>query len=259
MDIYQHFRKEEQGFIDQALSWIEQVERTYQPRLTDFLDPREQQIMEMLIGTSREDLTLTFYGGGNYSERKRAIIAPYYEEITNASFQLILLEASFHEKFISISHRDVLGAFLSLGIKRQKAGDIVVESGKIQIIIDQEISPFVLMNLTGIKRATIKFAEVPFSNLLEKESIWLNMERTVSSLRLDTILKEIYSVSRTAAQDFIHKGLVKVNFRTVDDSKFVLQEGDMISLRGKGRSKLVGINGQTKKDKYKIIAARLEI
>jgi RNA-binding protein YlmH len=259
MDIYQHFRREEHDFIDQVLSWKVQVERTFQSKLTDFLDPREQQIMEMLIGTNTEEITLSFYGGGNYSERKRAIIAPYYEEISNDSFQLALIEASYHEKFVSLSHRDVLGAFLSLGIKRQKAGDMVVGSGKIQIVVNQDISSYVVMNLTGIKRATIKFEEVDLSNLVEKESVWREFEQTVSSLRLDTVLKEIYSISRKDAQDFILKGFVKVNFRTVEDSKFNLREGDMISLRGKGRSKLIRINGQTRKENYRITTARLEV
>src|SRR5690625_6105776 len=71
MSIYQHFREEEQPFIDQVLSWKEQVERTYQAKLTDFLDPREQQIIDMLTGTAGDDLQVKLDGGGTYSERKR--------------------------------------------------------------------------------------------------------------------------------------------------------------------------------------------
>lgn len=41
-EVYQHFRKEEQPFIDSAQSWITQAEETYTPYLTDFLDPRQQ-------------------------------------------------------------------------------------------------------------------------------------------------------------------------------------------------------------------------
>src|SRR5690625_4714930 len=115
MGIYQHFRKEEHPFIDQVLSWKDVVEKTYQLKVTDFLDPREQQIVEGLIGTVNDDLQIKFHGGGKYSERKRAIIAPFYEELHAGTFQLTLLEASFNEKFISLSHPDVMGAFLSLG------------------------------------------------------------------------------------------------------------------------------------------------
>lgn len=123
MDIYQHFRKDEHPFIDQILTWREQVERTYRPRLTDFLDPREQQILAMLVGTEADDLQLKQFGGGKYTERKRALIAPFYEPVTEDMFQLALLETSYPNKFVTISHRDVLGAFLSLGLKRTKLGD----------------------------------------------------------------------------------------------------------------------------------------
>ncbi|WP_026906041.1 RNA-binding protein [Paucisalibacillus globulus] len=259
MDIYQHFRKEEHGFIDQVLSWIDQVERSFQSKLTDFLDPREQQIVEMLIGTTNEELQLRLFGGGIYSERKRALIAPYYEEISDEDFNISLVQATYHEKFISIAHRDVLGSVLSLGIKRKKLGDIFAGDGKVQILLDQDISAFVLMNLTGIKKANINFEEKAFSNMIEQESTWTNSEKIVSSLRLDTILKEVYAISRKDAQSFIQKGLVKVNYRIVEDSKFILREGDLLSLRGKGRSKLIGINGQTKKEKIKITTALLQV
>ena len=54
MYIYQHFRPEEREFIDQVLNWKEYVEQTYTPKLTDFLDPREQQILKMIIGEHGE-------------------------------------------------------------------------------------------------------------------------------------------------------------------------------------------------------------
>src|SRR5699024_312026 len=103
MSIYQHFREEERPFIDQVLSWKEQVERMYQAKLTDFLDPREQQIIDMLIGTAEDDLQVKLFGGGAYSERKRVVIAPFYEEITNESFGLTLMQASYPDKFITLN------------------------------------------------------------------------------------------------------------------------------------------------------------
>ena len=50
MSIYQHFRPEEREFIDQVLNWKNLVENTYAPKLTDFLDPREQQILKRVDG-----------------------------------------------------------------------------------------------------------------------------------------------------------------------------------------------------------------
>lgn len=258
MDIYQHFRKDEHPFIDQALSWIARVEKTYQLKVTDFLDPREQQIVDMLSGTSLEDLKIYKHGGSRNAERQRMIIAPMYDDVTEDDFQLTLLQGSYHEKFVSLSHRDVMGAFLSLGIKRRKLGDILVEDGLIQIVTADDIAPYVLTNLTSIKKAKIKLKEQPLSSVVEKEANWVELNQIVSSLRLDTVIKNIYHVSRKDAAEMITKGLVKVNYKVADDRKLILEAGDMLSLRGKGRSKLVGINGRTKKDNISITTARLK-
>lgn len=256
MDIYQHFRKEEAPFIDRVISWKEQVEHSFIPKLTDFLDPREKQILEMVIGKD-SDIKIEAFGGSPYSERKRVIIAPYYEVITEDDFHLTLLQASYPEKFINIEHRDVLGTFLSLGMKRNKIGDIFVENGIIQFVTAKETGAYVLTNLNSIKKANIQLSSKPISDFKLKETKWIEMERTVSSLRLDAIIKEIYQISRKDASDFIRKLLVKVNFKVIDQTNFIVQEGDLFSVRGKGRSKLVKINGKTKKDKWKITVAKM--
>ncbi|WP_404452521.1 RNA-binding protein [Virgibacillus necropolis] len=258
MDIYQHFRKEEHPFIDRVLSWKEQVERSYQSILTDFLDPREQQIITMLIDTNGSDLTMQLFGGGTYSERKRAIIAPNYEGIIQEDFGVTILQGTYHEKFISLSHGDVMGSFLSLGLERKKLGDIVVKDGLIQILVADDICTYVLANLTTIKKATIKLVTKPVSALVEKELNWVEEDKLVSSMRLDTIIKEIYSISRQSAVDSITKKLVKVNYRIVDDRSFSVQVNDLISFKGKGRSKVDRINGKTKKEKWKITIAKLK-
>lgn len=257
MDIYQHFRRDEQEFIDQVLAWKEQVENSYIPKLTDFLDPRQQHIMETLIG-KHEILRLHKHGGGPYTERKRMIIAPMYEPIDEADFELVLLQTTYSKKFITLTHRDVMGAFLSLGVKRKKLGDIHAKDGIVQILMAKEIASYVQINLTSIRQAKLKFETQPLSAFLGEEKHWKETECTVSSLRLDTVVKEIYKLSRKDAANYVEKGLVKVNHKTVENPALLLQEGDLLSLRGKGRSKLVTINGQTKKEKRRITTAILK-
>lgn len=258
MDIYQHFRKEEHSFIDQVLSWNEQVERSYQAKLTDFLDPREQHVMDMLIGKNNTDLQLKLTGGTEHAERKRALIAPFYEQIDDAMFELVCLEGWYPVKFTNITHSDVMGAFLSLGLRRNKLGDIYVRDGLIQIILTRDILSYVFMNLTMVKNVRITFKEVPFSNAMFTPETWHETSHTVSSLRLDVVIKEVYNISRKEAVACITKGLVKLNYKVTDDVKNILEEGDLISLRGKGRSKLIGINGRSKKEKWKITTGVLK-
>ena len=48
--LIQHFRKDEQPFIEQVVGWQHEVEDRYAPRLTDFLDPRQRFIVASIIG-----------------------------------------------------------------------------------------------------------------------------------------------------------------------------------------------------------------
>lgn len=258
MEIYQHFRKDEQEFIDRVLAWEERVENTYVPKLTDFLDPREQNIVESLIGKHHDTLVLHKNGGGPVTERKRVIIAPMYEAIDETDFELVLLEASYPRKFITLTHRDVMGAFLSLGIKRKKLGDIYAEDGVIQIITTSDMASYVKVNLDGIKQAKLQFNERNLPEFKGMEKQWEETDYTVSSLRLDTVLKEIYKLSRKAAAQAVTKGLIKVNHKTCENPAITLQEEDLISMRGKGRSRLCAIHGQTKKGRWRITTAVLK-
>jgi len=257
MSIYQHFRKEEHPFIDQVLSWISQVELVYERKLSDFLDPREQDIIRSLVGTSNDTVRLAFDGAHDHAERKRVILAPFYEEPVAEDFEIVLLQAKYPQKFVQLEHRDCLGAFMSLGIDRKKLGDMIVEEGIIQFAVAREIAAYVQMNLTSVKHAKINLEEISRDQFRLKSENWTESDKTVSSLRLDTVLSEVYNLSRKVAQEAVSKGIVKVNYQLVEDSKLTMQEGDLISLRGKGRSKLVAIKGQTKKDKIRITAAKL--
>ncbi|WP_347860656.1 RNA-binding protein [Salimicrobium sp. PL1-032A] len=254
MDVYQHFRKEERPFIDQVEAWKNDVEMRFQRKQTDFLNPREQHIAFSLLANDGLNTRLS---GTDAAERRRMIIAPEYETIEEEDFGVILLEARYPEKFITLEHRDVLGAFMSLGIKREKLGDLVVQNGRIHIMVAQEISDYIKMQLTQIKKANVTFEEKPVREQMQTEEEWKDVFSTVSSLRLDVVLKEIYRLPRKKAVMYIEAGQVKVNFRTVDDPSFLLEEGDLLSLRGKGRSKLTEVMGQTKKDKWRVTVSVL--
>ena len=73
----QHFRKEEQSFIEQVSDWQREVEDRYTPKITDFLDPRQRFIVASIVGQAN-DLTVYTDGMFDQAERKRVIIAPSY-------------------------------------------------------------------------------------------------------------------------------------------------------------------------------------
>ena len=257
MKIYQHFRPEEQHLIDQILDWKDQVERTHISVLTDFLDPREQIVFESVIGQD-EEFRLSFEGGYNEAERKRAILSPFYLETSQEDFQVTALQGTYPAKFVSLSHRDVLGSMMSLGIHRKKLGDLTVSEGEFQIICDASLAPYFQMNLTQIKKSRVSLEEVRLNEVIVPSQNWEVKESTVSSVRLDVVMKEIYRMSRQQAQKMIEKEAVKVNHQVIQQPAYQLETGDLLSVRNKGRSKLMEVLGTTKKDKQRIKTALLK-
>lgn len=249
--IYQHFRKEEKSFIDQVFQWKIAVTDYYAPKLTYFLDPREQMIVQSIIGKNG-DVSLQLWGGNETVERKRAILYPSYYEVTDDDFELQCFQLTYPSKFITLTHRDVLGALMSLGIKRDKFGDILVRDDIIQFVVASEVANYVLVNLTSIGQAKIKLNTISPNELFEVEDVWDEKVITVSSLRLDVIIAEIYHISRSKAALVIEQKYVKVNWKVVDEASFQVTEHDYISVRKFGRSKLISIEGNTKKGKIRV-------
>jgi RNA-binding protein YlmH len=252
MNIYQHFRPEEREYIDQVIHWKNYVETQYTPKLTDFLDPRQQHILNMLI-SENGDVFYTLFGGSLDVERKRALILPDYLKANEDDFQISLFEIHYPTKFVTLGHRQVLGTLMSVGLKRGKFGDILIKDETIQFFAAKEISDYIKGNVESIGRAGVKLVEKSIENAVLSGELWEETDLTVASLRLDTVISGIYQLSRQKSQLFIQQGLVKVNWTITENPSFLCGVGDMISVRGEGRSKVQTIEGKTKKEKWRII------
>lgn len=250
--LYQHFRREEKHFIDQVLQWKESVITQYSPKLTDFLDPREQEIVFSVIGDHSE-VKVSFQGGVLDTERKRALLYPDYFQPENEDFKLTLFEVKYASKFITLQHRQVLGALMSLGIKRSKFGDIRFSNETVQFVCAREISDYLTTNFLEVGRAKVTLKEKELNEFSPQTEVYQEIVTTVSSLRLDVIGSAVYNISRQKIQPLITNGLVKVNWKTVESVSFECREGDTLSVRGYGRSKVTAIEGKTKKDRFRIV------
>ncbi|WP_428908724.1 RNA-binding protein [Niallia sp. Krafla_26] len=254
MSIYQHFRPEERGFIDQVLNWKEYVEERYAPKLTDFLDPREQQIVNSIVGG--QNTRIAFFGGTDDTERKRAFLYPDYYELTEDDFQITLFEVKYPSKFITLTHPQVLGSLMSIGIKREKFGDILLSEQKIQFFCAGEIADYVRLEVKSMGKATIELIAQPLSQAIIQKEQWDEVLMTVSSLRLDVMISNIYQISRQKSQTLIQSGLVKVNWKTIENPSFECGVGDTLSVRRFGRSKILSFDGLSKKEKWKILIGK---
>ncbi|MBW8348615.1 RNA-binding protein [Bacillus sp. IITD106] len=249
--IYQHFRPEEKEFIDQVTSWQQYVENTYAEKLTDFLDPREQFILKSIIGENSE-VKYLFFGGTEKCERKRALIFPDYLDPSSDNFQITLFEIDYPKKFIKLDHRMVLGSLMSLGLKREKFGDIIVNGDRIQFFMANEVEDYVVHQLNQIGKAKVSVVKQDLQNAIVSDEDLKEKETTASSLRLDVMLAAAFNISRQKAQILIQQGHTKVNWEVVERTAFECDEGDVLSARGYGRCTLLSIQGKTKKDKIRI-------
>ena len=250
--IYQHFRPEEKEFIDQVLEWKREAAEMYAPKLTDFLDPREQEIVRSVVGM-HGDTDVFFFGGSAHTERKRAYICPSYFTPVEKDFDIALYELNYPDKFVSITHPQVLGSLMGLGLRRGKFGDILTDGKRIQFLAAEEVSSYIELNFNQIGRTAIMLNKKSNDEAITQEEQWKEISTTVSSLRLDAVLSAFTKQSRQKAQTAIKGGLVKVNWKQQDNPAFECTEGDVFSVRGAGRAKLLTIEGKTKKEKWRIV------
>lgn len=242
-----HFRKEEHPFIERALDWLEQVEHQHRERLTDFLDPRQVYILRALMAKF-PNVSCTSFGGYAEAERCRAILHQDYFEPSQKDFLLSCFEiTSPAAGFQQLKHKDFLGSLLNCGLKRDKFGDILLHPGRVQVIVAQEISDYLHIHLNQVHRVPVVLEPIDLGSIIPYSIEWKQMCITVPSPRADVVVGDVFRLSRSKVLSPIRAGHLKVNWMVVDSPSFAIKEGDMISLRGYGRFKILKEEGTTKK------------
>ncbi len=208
---------------------------------TNFLTPEEQAILKNYVGKKYK---FTIWGGYENAECCKA----YFGEINN--FNIVCLKAKFDNKYNSITHRDILGALMSLSINRNQVGDFFVEDEFIYLYTTENFMRFLIENFIEIKNITIKF-EVSdiFKNRIVKTQYF---EKIISSPRIDNIVSAIMNCSRKEAQEIIKDDRVKINHIVIAEINKLCNNDCIISIKGKGRFIYKGIIKSTKKDKILI-------
>lgn len=244
--MFEHFKGEE-VFVKKILEFKEQALNKQRIVLTKFLNPYHQSIVYSIVG-NLDDLIVLEDGGLLNCEAKRIIIAPSYYQIEKEDFNLVLVKITYAKPFGKLSHRDILGALMSLGVKRELFGDIYEYHDDYYVAMDLKIYDYVKDNLTMIKKSKVKLS-------LTDEQIEIIHQYTsktfiVSSLRLDKIVSSFYNLPRSKAVSYIQSGFVKVNHKEVEEISYLCNNSDIISLRRHGRVKFVDTTRKTKQDNY---------
>ena len=75
----------------------------------------------------------------------------------------------------------------------------------------------------------------------------------MASLRLDAVISLAFNESRSHSVKYIEEGLVFVNGRLITTNAYNLKEGEIISVRGRGRFKYICTRSETKKGRYMVV------
>ena len=191
------------------------------------------------------------FGGYEQAERQMAAFIPdalsYVWEYPIRTVRL----APSHRKFAEdLTHRDVLGALMHLGVKRETLGDILLPEDGIYVFCADAVADYLTDNCTKIRHTTVTAALIDAQEF-HYEPKRMEKEGIVASLRLDTVLADVCKLSRSAAQKRISEGSAFLNSKKILQNDYLCQEGDLLSVRHYGKFQIQSVGQVTKKGRIK--------
>lgn len=278
-EILKQFPKQEDKLlISKIIDKLKFVNNKNQVQYTDFLDTYQQSIVIKALSLIGEN---KYVLDGGYDEAERKVLFMYPEKLKD-----IFLNENLNEEYneniiqnfnlkenntvinqnvkvISIilpqdlqgtyHHSEYLGGIMKLGIKREKIGDIIVNETGADILVLDEMADYLklhLQDLTRFQKAEILIKEISELTILptKKEEIVI----LIPQMRLDVVISEILHMSRSKADEIISEERVFVNYELKTKNATMLKQGDILTVRGKGKFEIGEVLSQTSKGKLRL-------
>lgn len=218
--------------------------------MTEFSTPNVWKILEDIS----HELDIGVYSYGIFEDAQRKMIAFSYDDVL--AYPITLIRIDKKSKFCKLKHRDYLGAIMSLGIKREKFGDLIVKGDSCYLAVQCEIADYIRMNLTAIGKSpcevsilNVNDCEIP---VYDFQDIVVN----VSSLRVDCVISSLCNISRNKAEDLIRSDKVLIDYSRNFKRDSILKCDCIITISGYGKYKLVEDIGWTGSGKTKILVKK---
>ena len=211
---------------------------------TDFLSPSTAALAYDAI----PEHLITAFGGADGCER---VILRFgdpaafgYEEM----FPVVCIEirptqAKFSD---ALTHRDYLGALMSLGIERDTIGDVIVRDNTAWLFALPHIGRLICDELYEVRHTSVRAAVI---DALPQEADFRFEEREliVPSLRMDALAAKLCHLSRGKAKELFASGQILLNGRLCTKESTVPRQDDVIVIRGHGKYIFDGAVRQTAK------------
>ncbi len=185
------------------------------------------------------------YGGYDSAERKILAISSMDRQTLRLCFPIVLIRIDGAE-IERLTNRDVLGALMGSGIRRDVLGDIIVRDGQALFFAADHIKDFLMQNITSVGRQNVKLSEAP-SDFMIPEPHFEYLRTTIASLRADAVVGGLAKTSREQANRLIEGKLVYINHILLEKKTKEVHPGDCIVIRGFGKWIIDECRDQTRK------------
>ena len=226
---------------DQLISRIQSAARDVldksRPFFTRFLTETEQMKISALRFPA--DLVTGFYGGEGNKDAVRkcfGIVPAFYvneDSDLPALFPVKAITFTFRKCDV-ITHREVLGTLMGLGIERDTIGDICIIEGKAAVFVTEKPAELIMDSVLKIGKVGVRCTYGVDFELPEQQ--YEELSYSVASLRLDNLVRNMANCSRgTACDRYLKPQLVQLCGEVCDNPSKIVKEGDIITIRGKGK------------------------
>lgn len=228
-----------------------QADRKNIVTFSDFLNLNEQNIYH---STEREFYTQTkMYGGYDGAERQMVAFIP---DALMFSWEYpiccILASPQYPKYAETLTHRDLLGALMNLGIDRGKLGDIVCRDGSYYIFCEENIHTFIIDHLTKVRHTVMNLTVMTETTNVSFCPEFEEKNEMIASNRIDCIIAKAYHFSRSESAEYLNSEKVFVNGKCMTNCNHSCESGDIVSVRGKGRFIFETSQTFSKKGKLKV-------
>ena len=236
---------EKHELLRRAEDLCRRCERSASLTATNFLTPAERYQLEQWAKNVPE-ARLFFSGGHPDCERTVGFFLPDYLEAEYLDLSEHIRALELTTAFGSPGHRDYMGALLGMGIGREWLGDIWVKDNTAVVFCLPSVTPH-LLSIEKVGRYSVKVRQLPLEEIPAPERKVKEKSFSVQSPRLDAVVGGLFDLSRTEAARQIAAGTVSVNYEVSLKTDTAIREGDILSLRGKGKGRITGFGGNSRK------------
>ncbi len=212
---------------------------------THFLTPAERFALERWAG-KLPGCRLFFSGGHSDCERTVGFFLPDYLEEAWVPIDEHICAFALTAAFGNPGHRDYLGALLGMGIGRERLGDIWVKDNTAVVFCLPGVEKH-LLTIDKVGHYTVRARSLPLAEVPNPERKVKAKTFSVQSLRLDAAAAGLFDLSRTEAARQVEAGNVSLNYEICEKPDAAVGEGDILSLRGKGKGRITALGGTSRK------------